>query len=127
MYRRLRRANQWVEAYLPNAVNPPRAPERDAPRRPGRPNAGLARLARLTRWMLGSPLGAVLERWEMTYRIRKRAKLGNEAGEAAYGVDWYKSHTKGRGQRTLAAFAERVRALEAGAVTDADFVLRGQA
>ena len=114
MYRRLRRANPWVEAYLPNAANPPRAPERDPSRRRRRPNAGVARLARFTRRMLASPLGAVLERWEMTYRIRKLIRSGNAVGEAAYGVDWYKGHVPGHAQATLAAFAERVRALEAG-------------
>src|SRR2546428_9688853 len=103
MYRRLRRANPWVEAHLPNAVDPPRAPERDAPRRSRRPNAGLARLARLTQRLLGSPLGALLERWEMKYRIRKRAKSGKAAGEAAYGIDWFKEHG-GHAQRTLNAF-----------------------
>jgi hypothetical protein len=114
-YRRMRRANPWVEAYLPNAANPPRAPERDARHRLHRPNTRLARLARLTQWILGSAPGALLERWEMRYRIRKLAKLGNGAGEAAYGVDLYKAHVEGRAQRTLAAFAERVAALEAGA------------
>ena len=115
MYWRLRRANPWVATYLPNAANPPRAPERDAPRRAHRPNMGRTRLARLTQRILESPLGALLERWEMKYRIRKRLKVGNEAGEAAYGVDWCKDHVSGHARRTLAAFAERVRALEAGA------------
>src|SRR5438132_2521308 len=113
MYRRLRRANPWVEAYLPNAANPPRAPDARAPLRSHRPQLGWARLARLTRRILASPLGAVLERWEMTYRIRKLVRSGNAVGEAAYGVDWYKGHVPGHAQATLAAFAERVRALEA--------------
>ena len=115
MYRRMRRANPWVEAYLPNAVNLPRAPVGDAPHRSHQPKLGLAILARLAQRILGSPLGALLERWEMRYRIRKRAKLGNPTGEAAYGVDWFKGHNSGHARRTLAAFAERVRALEAGA------------
>jgi len=116
MYRRLRRANPWVEAYLPNAVTPPRAPERDAPHRSHRPKMGWARLARLTQRILESPLGALFERGEMKYRIRKRLRLGNEAGEAAYGVDWCKGHYSGHARRTLAAFAQRVGALEAGAL-----------
>src|SRR6266571_379601 len=90
MYRRLRRANPWVEAYLPNAVNLPRAPERDAADRSHQPKMGLASLARVTQRILGSPLGALLDRWEMRYRMRKLAKPGNPAGECAYGVDWYK-------------------------------------
>ncbi len=115
MYRRLRRANPWVEAYLPNAVNLPRAPERDAADRSHQPKMGLASLARVTQRILGSPLGALLDRWEMRYRMRKLAKPGNPAGECAYGVDWYKNHARGQARQTLAAFAERVRALEAGA------------
>ena len=115
MYRRLRRANPWVEAYLPNAVNLPRAPERDAVDRSHQPKMGLASLARVTQRILGSPLGPLLDRWEMRYRMRKLAKPGNPAGESAYGVDWYKNHARGQARQTLAAFAERVRALEAGA------------
>jgi len=114
MYRRLRRANPWVEAYLPNAVSAPRAPEHVVLHSPDRPSTGRARLARLTQRILDSPLGALLERWEMKYRIRKLLKLGNEAGEAAYGVDCCKCQVSGHARRTLAAFAERVRALEAG-------------
>ncbi len=113
MYRRLRRANPWVEAYLPNAGIQPPAPQRDPLHRPHRPTPGLAQLARLTQRMLASPLGTVLERWEMRYRIRKLVRSGNAVGDAAYGVDWYKGHVPGHAQRTLAAFAERVRALEA--------------
>jgi len=52
----------------------------------------------------------------MKYRIRKRLSLGNEAGEAAYGIDYCKCHVSGHARRTLAAFAQRVGALEAGAL-----------
>src|SRR5438132_4408377 len=84
MYRRLRRANPWVEEYLPNAGNLPRAPDRAAPHRPHRLTTGLAHLAGLTQRMLESPPGALLERWEMKYRIGKRIRLGRAGGEAAY-------------------------------------------
>jgi len=114
-YRRLRRANPWVEAFLPNAVNVPRAPQQAAPHRAHRVTTGLARLARLMQRILESPAGAVLERWEMKYRIRKRLRLGHAGGEAAYGVDCFKSHVISHGRRIIAAFAERLRALEVGA------------
>src|SRR2546427_347804 len=56
MYRRMRRANPWVEAYLPNAVNLPRAPVGHATHRSHQPKLGLAILARLAQRILGSPL-----------------------------------------------------------------------
>ena len=115
MYRRLRRANPWVEAYLPNAVNLPRAPERTALPHPHRLTTGLARLARLTQPMLEAPPAALLERCEMKYRIRKLRLANAATGEASYGVDWCKTHAISHGRRILAAFGERVRALEAGA------------
>ena len=115
MYRRLRRANPWVEAYLPNAGNLPRAPEPSTSHRPHRVTTGLARLARLAQRMLDLPPGALVERLEMSYRIRKIELSGVASGEAAYGVDWFKGHAISHGRQILAAFAERVRALEAGA------------
>ena len=65
---------------------------------------------------LRSPLGTVLERLEMKYRIRKRAKQAIQQDEASYGVDWYKEHTSGHRHRTLAAFADRLRHLGADAL-----------
>jgi len=115
MYRRLRRANPWIEAYLPNAGNLLRAPQPSAAHRPHRLTTGLARLARLAQRMLDLPPGALVERCEMKYRIWKIELAGAASGEAAYGVDWFKGHAIGHGRRILAAFAERVRALEAGA------------
>lgn len=109
MHRRLRRANPWVHAYLPNVGEPPRLTERAARFRPRRRNPLPARLARLARQVLGSRLGAPLERWEMTYRIRKlMSSLGDGGGEAEYGVDRYKGFTSGHGRRSLAAFAARL-------------------
>jgi hypothetical protein len=116
MYRRLRRANPWVQAYLPNAGEPPRLTERAARFRPSRRNAVAARLTRLARQMLGSPLGAPLERFEMTYRIRKLVRLfGNGGGEVEYGVDCCKGHTRGHARESLAVFAARLRDLQTSA------------
>lgn len=110
MHRRLRRANSWALSYLPNAVEtarPPVSVHRAAPRR------ALAGIARLGAKTLRSPLGGVLERLEMGYRIRKRAKFIVEHSEAAYGVDWYKSHVMGHRHHVLAAFDDRLRDLGA--------------
>ena len=110
MYRRLRRANPWARAYLPNAVEPPHVPLEARPAQVTARRA-LARLTRLGERVLRSPLGAALERYEMTYRIRKRAKNGVARGEASYSADWYKEHVRGNRHRTLTAFDERLHAL----------------
>lgn len=116
MHRRLRRANPWVQAYLPNAGEAPRLTEGAARFRPGRRNAVGARLTRLAKQILSSPLGAAFERLEMTYRIRKRVRLwGDGGGEAEFGVDCYKSHTSGHARKSLVAFAARLRDLQAAA------------
>jgi hypothetical protein len=76
----------------------------------------VARLTRLARQMLGSPLGAPFEHLEMTYRIRKFVNaLGNGESEVEYGVDCYKGFTSGHARKSLAAFAARLRDLQAGA------------
>jgi hypothetical protein len=112
MHRRLRRANPWVRAYLPNAGEAPRLPEGAARFRPGRRNAVVARLTRLARQLLGSPLGTPFERLEMTYRIHKLLRLSGDAGgEVEYGVDCFKGFTSGHARENLAAFALRLRDL----------------
>jgi hypothetical protein len=115
MYRRLRRANSWALAHLPNAVDVPRPAVPDAAPAPTRPAGALVGLARLGEKTLRSPVGTLLERCEMTYRIYKRAKEGAARGEVSYGVDWYKAHVSGHRQRALAAFGDRLRTLGAGA------------
>ena len=114
-YRRLRRANPWAETYLPNAVEPPRLPDLNGQGARSGTSRALVRLARLGERMLRSPVGTALERYEMAYRIRKRAKKGFARGEASYSPDWYKEHTSGHRQRALTAFDERLRAIEARA------------
>jgi hypothetical protein len=107
VYRRLRRANPWAARLLPNAVEPQGHPRlaRTARKRL------LARLPKFGERTLRSPLGALLERYEMNYRIRKMFRMGLVGEETAYGVDSCKAHTSGHRQRTLAAFAQRLDAL----------------
>lgn len=113
MYRRMRQLNAWSETYLPNALEPPRAPVGTVPIG-GRRAKVLMRLSRLGERTLRSPVGTVLEACEMAYRIRKRRNQGDAWGEAAYSVDWYRGHVSGHRQRALAAFTERLRSLGDG-------------
>jgi hypothetical protein len=112
MYRRLRRANPWAAAYLPNAIETPRLPE-------GSPVASRGIRAKLTSYLkhLGERVlrarpATLLERYEMRYRIRKRLKQYAAQAESSYGLDWYKSHTSGHRGRALAAFTERLGRLQ---------------
>jgi len=110
MHRRMRQANPWALAYLPNAVEVARPPISLVP--PPRPARALVSVARLGEQALRSPLGTVLERVERTYRIRKRKTAGITLAESTYGVDWYKAHGDHR-HRALAAFDDRLRSLGA--------------
>lgn len=108
-YARFRALNRWTDEYLPNAGGPPRRQPAtfEAPRpRAARALAGAAESA------LRSPLGAGLERWERSRKIRKLARRGDGHAEAAFSADWCKGHFDDHGQLTLSRYAERLRALE---------------
>lgn len=110
--RRLRRANAWVTAFLPNALDLPRPP--DVPGAAPRSRSRLvSRLKRLGERALRARLASALEHYEMRYRIQKRLRQYGTPQEAAYGRDWYKGHSNGHRQRALDAFAERLRHLGA--------------
>lgn len=113
MYRRLRRANAWATAYLPNAIEPPRPPDIPARSIGGIRRRIVARLKRLGERVLRARAAAALEGYEMRYRIRKRLKHG--VSEAAYDRDRHKGHWDGHRQRALTEFEERLRRLEGGA------------
>jgi len=117
MYERLRQANGWVEAFLPNATDTPRPPA-VAPREArGLAQRVIGRLTRFGERALRSSAGAALERYEMQYRIRKRRDEGPAEWESSYGLDWYKRHAGGHRERVLTAFNERLKRVVGGMST----------
>lgn len=103
VYDRLRAVNGWVDGYLPNAAGPPRLV--DATPRDG----GRARV-RAEMTLRTRPAGWA-ERWEMQRKVYKLS-AGNSQLEAAFAPDWCKGHVDTHGQRILAAYDERCRAME---------------
>ena len=67
---------------------------------------------RLAEAALRTPVGGQLERWEMARKVRKFSQRPNDHAEAAFGAEWCKGHFDGHGRRVLAAYADRLRALE---------------
>jgi hypothetical protein len=117
IYRRIRRLNPWTAGYLPNAWGlPGRAFDGEDRTISGSTLAGLQIAAET---ILSIPLiGSRLEQWEMNRKIRKFSANGtpahriSENPETSFCPDWCKGHFDGHGQRTLAAFQERISRLE---------------
>lgn len=110
-YRRMRDANAWTEAYLPNALGYSTIPISEPPSTQGWVTAVVARVARFGEWILRSGVGGFLERIEMTYRIRKIRRKPIAADrwlESEFGVDCFKDHPNAYQRRTMSAFAERL-------------------
>jgi hypothetical protein len=103
-YRCLRQLNVWTEELLPNAQGLPRPVTTS--RLPGRPLRALAEMA------LRTPAAGWLERWEMKRKVKKFSQQHHNHAEATFCADWCKGHFDSHGQRILAAFADRLRALE---------------
>ncbi|MBI4503086.1 MAG: hypothetical protein HY700_18260 [Gemmatimonadetes bacterium] len=114
-YRRLRKLNAWCYDFLPNAPGPSLVPSRRKETMRGWWDRVLTRLARLSEDAFRSEAGALLECWEMRYRIRKRLRQSIDQGDSAYGVDRFKCHTAGYQRRILTIFAQRLRSLGARA------------
>ncbi|MCA9972909.1 MAG: hypothetical protein KC425_21980, partial [Anaerolineales bacterium] len=99
-YARLRQANAWADALLPNAASPPPAAGAIGPER--------RRLQRLAEWPLRSPAGARLEQWEMRRKLRKFAALHPNPAESAFSADCCKGHVDSHAGRILAAYQARI-------------------
>ena len=121
MYRRLRRANPWTVGFLPNAHTELRPPDVAVPSESTVSDRFLAKLSSLGEDVLRTRFGALLEAYEMQYRIRKimrfRARRmlqeGIELGEASYGADKCMGFGGGHRRRVLGAFAARLDAVGA--------------
>ena len=104
VYRRLRELNPWTASFLPNAAGPPRV-WWDPDIRPGWLQTFAERAGATT-------LGSRLERWERSRKMRKFHAASLREPEARFSADVCKGHVDGHGARILAAFAERLAALD---------------
>jgi hypothetical protein len=109
VYQEIRRRNDWVVGWLPNANSPPPLP--DAPQTRARPPQRTA--GSLVEKILSTPLGAALEGWERERKIARFSKQHNRnRAEAQFSADWCKGHFEGHAARVLRAYRERLEALE---------------
>jgi hypothetical protein len=104
VYSLLRELNQWTTAFLPNAAGPPRA-WWGAEVRPAWFQTLGERAGR-------TALAGRLECWEMSRKIRKFHAASLREPEAVFSADVCKGHVDGHGCRILAAFADRLVALD---------------
>lgn len=105
-YRHMRRLNSWVDDLLPNAVD---APGAIAPL-----PAGTTTLGAGIEGLLRTPIGEMLEQWEMRRKIPKLQRRQGKAaspGEAAFCADWCKGHFEGHGRYVLQTYAQRLEQL----------------
>lgn len=100
MYQKVRLANQWTTAYLPNAVNAPRDLTND--------KRNWFQLRKLMEFPLRSRIGVWLEKWEMRRKIRKFQSYEDEYAEAQFAADWCKGHFDAHRQEALDAYRARV-------------------
>ncbi len=110
VYQRLRQANAWSYAFLPNAEGPPPQTVRTQPPTKSRTAAHPLRSA--AEATLRTPLGAYLDRWEMKRKVRKFQRQYPDQSEAAFSPAWCKGHFEGHAHRILDAFSERVHSID---------------
>lgn len=101
IYKRMREVNRWTDKFLPNAGG---LPVTDI-----RPQARIAQnpLTRFAEWILSSRPAGLLEKWEMTRKIRKFKQLMPSSEEADFSEDWCKGHFGEYGKQTMELYEER--------------------
>ena len=94
VYGEIRRRNQWLEDFLPNAAGAPRS-ERIPPQTEAR--------TRGESWLeaiLLTQSVSRIETWEMDRKIRKLRRENEENPEASFSADCCKGHSLRHGQKT---------------------------
>jgi len=104
IYRALRSANLWADAYLPNAHDPFYAEADTQPRRLGR------WIQRLSEVLLSGPVGDGLERWEQRRKQRKFAAQyeTTPASSARLDDQQIKGHFRDHRDPTNSQYTERL-------------------
>jgi hypothetical protein len=104
LYRQIRERNGWTRRFLPNAAGPPRriAPLVDA--------RSLRRS--VLEVALRTPVGAKLEQWESTRKIRRFERLSEGRNSASFDADRCKGHFDSNEQGILDALDERLGRLQ---------------
>jgi hypothetical protein len=100
VYRRMREENKWSEHYLPNASGTPR----DAGIN------GIGAFKRLGEAVFTNGATRRIEAWEMKRKIAKFSQ-GELNAETRFSADLCKGHFDGHKQRTMIAYASRLREL----------------
>jgi hypothetical protein len=102
LYNDMRTLNNWSHEYFPNAQTPPArsVTENSVPFR-----------KRVSELFLKTPIGAMLEKWEMTRKIKKLTTQGVN-NESQFTEDMCKGHFDGHRGRILSAYDQRLRALQ---------------
>jgi hypothetical protein len=107
VYDRMRAANTWIEAMLPNMVCPVSA---EIERQPG---LIVRTLKRALEALLSGRLGDRLESWEMERKLRKfQPQLGWPDGDAILDRDHVKGHFQDYGGPVMRSYTERLAQLE---------------
>lgn len=111
-YWRMRAANAWTAAYLPNAQTAPCAEHDRAPR-------GLGRWAQwLAEFVLSGAPGDKLEAWERKRKIvRFKQQFAQPSSAAVLDESQVKGHFNDYGRDAMAAFADRCRQHELPVIT----------
>lgn len=106
LFHRMQSLNPWVRDFLPNAYGLSKSTG-------DYPVVDSAPLFRpLLEWILLTPPGAWLERWEMDRKIRKLSRQNPDNPEAIFSADICKGHANRHGLRTKLSMDERLAHLE---------------
>jgi hypothetical protein len=100
--------NSWISEYLPNVWQSLENSRKS--------NVAQHRKARFSEFLLRTPAGDWLERWEMRRKIKKFNRQAQFHPEANFSVDWCKGHFDDHGSKIISAYQERLLTLEEQAI-----------
>ena len=106
MYCRMRTSNSWMSAYLPNAAGSSFELAVDTVS-----NGFVQATRQSAEWLLRTPVGDWVERWEMNRKIRKLRARETAASETDFCAVRCKGHFGGYGKKTRAAYDARLQSM----------------
>jgi hypothetical protein len=112
VYDEIRRRNDWIDRYLPQASGAPEPPQaaKLVTRRP--------LMRRVLEFVLGLPVGHWLEKWEMSRKIKRLTQEQSHSSESYFSADVCKGHIDKHGENAVIALAMRLKTATEFATTE---------